>query len=125
MTATRPSAARAGEFFWNEGARARSRAVGGVFSAPPSAVAHPLSSSSSSLKNQNHSFLAGSSDSDSDEDRRVVLKSARDKRLAELHDTVDEIRVSGERARDCAGARAHARACDRRNKTTRGGGDTN
>jgi hypothetical protein len=25
----------------------------------------------------------------------VVLKSARDKRLAELHDTVDEIRVSG------------------------------
>jgi hypothetical protein len=45
-------------------------------------------------KTKNHSFLAGSSDSDSDEDRRVVLKSARDKRLAELHDTVDEIRVS-------------------------------
>ena len=38
--------------------------------------------------------MAGSSDSDSDEDRRVVLKSARDKRLAELHDPVDEIRVS-------------------------------
>lgn len=39
-------------------------------------------------------FLAGSdSDSDSDDDRRVVLKSARDKRFSELSDTCDEIRV--------------------------------
>jgi hypothetical protein len=40
-------------------------------------------------------FLAGSdSDSDSDGDRRVVLKSAKDKRFSELTDTCDEIRVS-------------------------------
>jgi hypothetical protein len=40
-------------------------------------------------------FLAGSdSDSDSDEDRRVVLKSAKDKRFSELTDSCDEIRVS-------------------------------
>jgi hypothetical protein len=39
-------------------------------------------------------FLAGSdSDSDSDGDRRVVLKSAKDKRFSELGDTCDEIRV--------------------------------
>lgn len=41
-------------------------------------------------------FLAGSdSDSDSDGDRRVVLKSAKDKRFSELGDTCDEIRVRG------------------------------
>jgi translation initiation factor 3 subunit C len=40
-------------------------------------------------------FLAGSSDSDSDDERRVVLRSNRDKRLSELSDTCDEIRVSG------------------------------
>lgn len=56
--------------------------------------AHASSSLVFSSPQKHHSFLAGSSDSDSDEDRRVVLKSARDKRLAELHDTVDEIRVS-------------------------------
>lgn len=39
-------------------------------------------------------FLAGSdSDTDSDEDRRVVLKSAKDKRFSELSSTCDEIRV--------------------------------
>lgn len=45
----------------------------------------------------NHTrFLAGSdSDSDSDGDRRVVLKSAKDKRFSELGDTCDEIRVRG------------------------------
>lgn len=39
-------------------------------------------------------FMAGGSDSDSSEDdRRVILRSARDKRLGELRDSCDEIRV--------------------------------
>ena len=45
------------------------------------------------LAQTTHRFLAGSSDSDSDDDRRVVLKSAKDKRFSELYDTTDEIRV--------------------------------
>lgn len=46
-------------------------------------------------------FLAGSSDSDSDNDRRVV-KSEKDKRMGELAQTAEDIRV---RIRSCVDRR--------------------